>query len=372
MVKDGLPFVLLFAAVLLTGCLQRSPTPAQGMERIAISSDGRGFILMPSGRTFHPWGNNYGHKGMLMEDFWAANWAAIDGDFHEMKRMGANVVRVHLQFGKFMLTAERPNAQSLRRLRRLLKLAEDTGLYLDLTGLACYRPSDVPPWYDKLPEAQRWRAQARFWGAISKTCANSPAVFCYDLVNEPVITTDKQKPGHWYTGELGGLNFLQFIDLDPAGRSFETIAAQWGDEMKAAIRAGDQAHFITVGLLPFSPGPEILKSLDFVCVHIYPEKGKVDEAMRTLKSFDAGKPIVIEETFPLACSKDELRTFLLDSRQYACGWIGHYNGESRAELEGLRRTGKITIQQTLWLAWLELFQELGPVMAGANHGSPPN
>ena len=44
-----------------------------------------------------------------------------------MKDLGANVVRVHLQLGKFMMDADRPNEKSLDRLGRLLTLAERTG-----------------------------------------------------------------------------------------------------------------------------------------------------------------------------------------------------------------------------------------------------
>ena len=81
-------------------------------------------------------------------------------------------------------------------------LADETGLYLDLTGLGCYHKQDLPPWYDALEEAQRWEVQARFWSAIARACRGSPAVFCYDLMNEPVIGGGK--PGEWLTGELGG------------------------------------------------------------------------------------------------------------------------------------------------------------------------
>jgi hypothetical protein len=41
---------------------------------------------------------------------------------------------------------DRPNAQALARLGGLLDLAEKTGLYLDLTGLGCYRKAVVPKW----------------------------------------------------------------------------------------------------------------------------------------------------------------------------------------------------------------------------------
>jgi hypothetical protein len=242
-------------------------------------------------------------------------------------------------------------------------LSEQTGLYLDLTGLACNRLSDVPVRYDKLSELERWRAQARFWEAIAAQCADSPAVFCYDLINEPVIATEQRKPGDWYTGAFGTYSFLQFINLDPAGRALDAIAQAWIDEMTQAIHIHDRQHLITAGLLPFNPGREILGRFDFVSVHIYPETGKIDNAMETLRQFDVGKPIVIEETFPLSCSAADLKKFLLNSRRYACGWIGHYDGESIGQLEALQQSGKITLQQTIWLAWLQLFVEIGASMA---------
>jgi aryl-phospho-beta-D-glucosidase BglC (GH1 family) len=136
-----------------------------------------------------------------------------------MKRLGANVVRVPLQFGKFMTTADRPTERSLERLGKLLDLAERNDLYLDLTGLACYRKADVPGWYDALSEAKRWAAQARFWEAISERCGTSPAVFCYDLMNEPFVAGGPRKAGDWYSGTLlGGYDFVQFIALDTKGR----------------------------------------------------------------------------------------------------------------------------------------------------------
>src|SRR2546423_5739846 len=45
----------------------------------------------------------------------------------KLKALGANVVRVHLQFGKFMQGPSHPNRAALRRFARMLKLAEATG-----------------------------------------------------------------------------------------------------------------------------------------------------------------------------------------------------------------------------------------------------
>jgi hypothetical protein len=364
-------FPLVLCVLLLTGCSQEV-TPAQpSMERIGLSQDGRGFIRMTSKQPFHPWGNNYGNEGRLMEDFWLTDWATFAGDFQEMKRMGANVVRVHLQFGKFMPTPDRLNPEAMRQLARMVQLAEQTGLYLDLTGLACYRQADIPAWYDALSDSQRWDVQARFWEGIAAQCAGSPAIFCYDLINEPTVTGGKRKAGDWYFGALGGYNFCQFINLDQADRPRDQVARQWIEVMTRAIHKRDRSHLITVGLLPTAKDGGCLSGfeirtvapvLDFVSVHIYPEKGKVGDATAILGQFAVGKPVVIEETFPLTCSESELREFLLESRQYACGWIGHYNGESVSKLETLRQSGKITAGQSLWLEWLRIFQETKPAM----------
>jgi len=351
-------FVVLILAA-LASCGEQEPADATTMERIAVAPDERGFVCVPSGHPFHPWGNNYGNKGRLIEDYWGSDWPTVERDFREMKRMGANTVRVHLQFGKFMVDPNKLNADSLARLGRLLKLAEETGLYLDLTGLGCYRASDVPVWYDRLSEAERWRAQARFWAGVAAQCADSPAVFCYDLINEPVIATEKRKAGDWYSGAFGDYSFIQFINLDPAGRTGEEIAVPWISKMTEGIHKHDRKHLITAGLLPFDPGRKILGQFDFVSVHIYPKTGKTDQALETLRKFAVGKPVVIEETFPLSCSAADLKAFLLKSRDSACGWIGHYNGETLGELEALQASKKITLQQTIWLAWLELFREMG-------------
>ena len=342
------------------------------MDRISIARDGRGFILTPSGKPFVPWGLNYGNRGRLIEDYWDSEWQTVVEDFRKMKAVGANVVRVHLQFGKFMKTPDETDESALRRLCSLIKLAEQTGLYLDLTGLGCYRTADVPAWYDALSERERWAAQARFWEAVSAQCSHSPAIFCYDLMNEPLAPAGKRKPREWYSGTLfGGYDFLQWIALEQGNRARDEIACRWIDMLTKSIRRHDLQHLITVGLLPSTPQlghfsgflPEkVAPRLDFISVHIYPEKGKVEQALKTLREFSEGKPVVIEETFPLSCGSDELEVFLRTSRGIACGWMGHYDGQSPEELEQLKQQNKLTIPQAIYLDWLQLFQKLKPEM----------
>jgi hypothetical protein len=110
------------------------------------------------------------------------------------------------------------------------------------------------------------------------------------------------------------------------------------------------------------PLKAIAPDLDFIAVHIYPSSGKVPAAIANLKIFDVGKPLVVEETFPLACGVDDEEKFLLESRGIACGWIGQYPDQTPAELRSLRASGKISPVQKQFLDWIDLFKKLGPVM----------
>jgi hypothetical protein len=350
------------------------------MSWIRLSDDGQGFSLETSGDRFVPWGFNYDHEddGKLLEDYWHDDWPVVESAFREMKQLGANVVRVHLQFGRFMESPNQPRQDALDQLSRLLRLAQATGLYLDVTGLGCYHKPDVPAWYDKLDERERWEAQANFWEAVAKVCAESPAVFCFDLMNEPVVPGGDQPREDWLGPGFAGKFFVQFITLDRAGRERSEIARQWIDKLVSAIRKHDRRHLVTVGLVPWSldrPGltsgfvPEaIADRLDFLAVHLYPESGKVDEAIETLQGFAAaGKPVIIEETFPLKCGANDLEDFLLRSRQHATGWIGFYWGKTPSQLRPAE-----TIGAALTLSWLELFQSLKPKMVHPGDANEPD
>jgi hypothetical protein len=240
-------------------------------------------------------------------------------------------------------------------------LAERLQLYLDVTGLACYHKSDVPLWYDQLSEQARWEVQARFWEAVAGRGAKSPAIFCYDLMNEPILPGEKQET-EWLTGELGGKYFVQRISLDLAGRTQQQVAKAWVDRLVAAIRKQDSRHMTTVGVIPWAlvfPGAkplfyskEVGQDLDFASVHFYPERGKVDQALTALAVYEVGKPLVVEEMFPLKCSAEELGTFIDRSRGIADGWIGFYWGKTLDEYRGSKE-----LSDAFTAAWLELFKK---------------
>jgi hypothetical protein len=65
----------------------------------------------------------------------------------------------------------------------------------------------------------------------------------------------------------------------------------------------------------------------------------------------------------LSCSAAELESFLRASRPYACGWLGHYDGQSLAELDALQKAGKLSLPQSVSQAWFQLFTRLKPEFA---------
>jgi Zn-dependent protease with chaperone function len=366
--------VLIARASLATGAgdgavLARS----QPLGWIRTSADKTHFVGDGTNQRFVPWGFNYDHDdaGRFLEDYWAGDWAKVTNDFRVMKSLGANVVRVSPQLCCLMKSPEQPDETNLARLGRLVRLAEENKLYLDVTGLGYYHKDEIPA-YDAMDESARWKVQARCWRAVAEVCKDSPAVFCYDLMNEPVPSGDRQ--GDWLPGQpMGGSYFVQRLTTDMHGRTEQEVAKEWIAAMSAAIRAVDKRHMITVGLAcweePFGPGarsafcdPKVSATLDFLSVHYYPRQGKLADDLAILKHYDIGKPLVIEEIFPLSADVETTAEFIRRSRMDANGWISFYWGKTSEEYD--QEPG---IKAALTGGWLRQFCALGGEMPGSTH-----
>jgi hypothetical protein len=366
-----IPALIILAA--LSGsrsAIAQAADRPQKLDRIRPSADKTHFVLEGSNERVVMWGVNYDHDdaGRLLEDYWADEWATVAADFREIKDLGANVVRVHLQVARFMEDAERPNKANLERLGKLVRLAEELGIYLDVTGLGCYHKQDVPKWYDSLEESARWDAQARFWKAVAGVCKGSPAIFCYDLMNEPILGGGSNKKD-WLPGPpLGGKYFVQRLTTDTRGRSDKEIARAWVEQLTKAIRAVDDRTMITVGVIPWAQvfkgakplfySPEVGGPLDFVSVHFYPKKGKLEDDLAALKVYEIGKPLVIEEIFPLGAGYDETAAFIDRSRPFVDGWISFYWGKT---IDEYKKKGDLS--SALVGEWLRRFRKLSPYAA---------
>jgi predicted acyl esterase len=386
--------IVLALASILANTSGALADDSPGMPRVRVSDDGKRFVLADSGQSFTPWGFNYlGEFGHLIEESWDKDWPRLERDFREMRKLGANVVRIHLQFGTYMKGPNEFDRVQFDRLRKLLDLARNVGVYVDVTGLCCYRLKQIPDWYDKLDEQERWHIQARWWKEIAKTCANHSAVFCYDLMNEPVIGGPaKEGEPRWVGGELGGFYFVQRISDDAKGRTNTEIAAAWSEKLTTAIREEDPETLITVGVIPWAQiwptakpvfySPEAAKHFDFVSPHIYPGKDELGKAFHALTVYDIGKPIVVEEIFPLACSLEELNRFVDGSRDRADGWISHYFGHTieehrkGAEPKGTAPDAPFHVAVADFLTWWshkgkEIAGRVAPEAEDNNQGAAP-
>jgi hypothetical protein len=331
---------------------------APALPRVGI--DGSRFTL--DNQPWTPWGFNYDHDSdsRLMEEYWDKDWDRLAEDFREMKALGATVVRVHLQLSRYLKSPGEVDVDTLGRFSRLLRLAEDVGLRLDLTGACSYRKSATPAWYAEAPEAARWAMQARFWEAVASRAARSPAVFCYTLMNEPVSPAQPDK--ELWAGELGGFRFVENLTLDPGARDRHQVTREWMSRLIPGIRAQDPKALITCGSFFFfdSPtgytlGPDVKEAtgpLDFVSVHLYPKEGKVEASIAQLQAAAAtGKPVVIQEMFPMHCGLPEFGRFLDASRAHAAGWISFYWGKT---IDELKASGEM--KDAMLAAWLEFLR----------------
>ncbi len=78
-------------------------------------------------------------------------------------------------------------------------------------------------------------------------------------------------------------------------------------------------------------------------------------ALDSLRRYRVGKPVVIEETFPMNCSPAEYSDFIQASRGIAGGWLAHYWGLTPEDLKGTT-----DIVNGLLLDSLNVFQRLNP------------
>jgi len=309
---------------------------------------------------FFPWGFNYTNAENvgLIEDNWydESVWQTIQEDFIEMKFLGANVVRIHLQYNKFMDDANTPNNSALTRLRELVDIAETNNLYLDITGLGAYRKSDQPDFYQNLSDIDRWNTQALFWENIAEEIANHPSVFAFNLMNEPVVSVgcDTLEDCDWLPGDgFGGFHFVQNITRN-SDREFEATIKEWISKMSTAIRSQDNQTPITVGFLNIGNYNRFASDLDYLSPHIYPRSGEISKSIDYIIANHVDVPVVIEETSNLNCNIDELQEFLEGIDGQYDGLMGHYHGKPLAELDNS------TIQNALRKNFYQFFIDNNP------------
>jgi hypothetical protein len=141
------------------------------------------------------------------------------------------------------------------------------------------------------------------------------------------------------------------------------VARVWVEKLAAAIHAEDRNHMITVGAIPWAMvwpnarpiiyAPEVSGPLDFVSIHVYPKTGEVDRALTALGTYEIGKPLLIEETFPLNCTIVEMDGFLRRSKARTAGYVSFYWGRT---IDEYKAATKKKAEAALISEWLGYFQ----------------
>jgi hypothetical protein len=358
--------LILFAVLVLLmfSCrkaVKVSPAPAPAKQSMpAMTIRGKEFYDT-NGKRFIPWGLQYTNtaKIPLLEDNWFADttWAVILQDFQNMKALGANIIRIHLEYNKFMLSSTLPNQEELNRLKQLVDYAEQIGEYLDVTGLACYRASDTPAWYNAMNEQQRWATQCVFWEAIAKTIGGNNNVMDYDLMNEPVAPASVTNT--WLPGApFGGYNFVQNITENPAGRSTDSIFKAWTAQLSAAIRKYDKKTLITVGFLPLGNIADCGTNLNYISTHVYPTTGQIPQEVSFVNTNNqqTAEPLVIEEFYDLYADHADMVSFMEQTRDNVSGYLSYYDGNGPQELLECHTT---TIGCAIQYDWMQFYFSVG-------------
>lgn len=313
-----------------------------------------------NGDLFFPWGLNYTNPDAvgLIEDDWfnSAVWKIIKADFIEMKALGANVIRIHLQYHQFMTDAETPDAMALNRLLELVEFAESQELYLDVTGLAAYRIEDQPEFYTVMTDQERRNTQKIFWRNVVEKIGDNPAVFAFNLMNEPVIsvgctvgTNCEWTPGDGFEGFYYVQNITRTPDLD-----YASTTQGWLSEMTQIIRSQDKETTITFGSLALGQYSLFAPDLDYLSPHIYPLSGEIQKAIDQVIANESSIPQVIEETYNLRCTTVELEAFIAGIDGHYDGLMGHYFGTPIADLDPTNLT------QAIQMNFLKFFVSNNP------------
>jgi hypothetical protein len=305
------------------GAPANRPAP---MSRINV----RGDRLYAGDDAWRAWGMNWGlgdHSPVLayLDMPTPAGLALLAAELQIARRLGANSMRIPVELGEVMRTPTSARQGALVALQRLLAVAERNRVYLDIAGNLVWRPDLAPPWYERLSETSRWRVQANFWSAVAHALAGSPAVLCYELTSEPVISA---LPDH-YAGYIGDWSFVQ--NIATTGEQDAGAAARaWTQRLAAAVRSHDDRP-VTIGLLPsmhdgFAPA-NVADLLDMLTLHEYPLTGKAAASVAVVRNFAAfEKPVLLGETFPLRADLATERAFLLGARPYLVGAFEFFNG----------------------------------------------
>ncbi|MEN6334987.1 MAG: beta-galactosidase [Phycisphaerales bacterium] len=323
------------------------------MNLIAVGPDGRGFVEQASGTPYVPFGANYydPHTGWAPKIWRQFDPNAVTRHFQIMSGLGVNCARIFLTAATFQPDVNTVDEAALKKLDAMIAIARRSGVRLILTGPDHWE--GVPAYWkpDRFAGEQALRALEIFWRTLGRRYRGEPAIFAWDLLNEPHLPwfVEDWRPawGQWLQAKYDSREALKTAWSDNLGEQEdwasiavpedkaeqgsprlrdwqlfrEHLADQWTRRQAEALRKADPTHLITVGYIQWSyplvrtGNPSLYAAfnprrqaqwLDFVCMHFYPILGGPFESQEmwdknlaylqtALAYCHVGKPVVLEE-----------------------------------------------------------------------------
>ena len=325
------------------------------MDFITVNNSLQRFCYKQTGKIFTPIGVNYFPKGTgWAPKIWDRSFLEeYERDFPRIKALGMNTIRVFLSLNTLMPENENSVSETvLGYIKNLLDCAEKNGLRVIFSGPSAW--DGVPDWSKALKQSwQLYFTDEEFlksleflWKKIANVCKDHPALFSYDLYNEPSVPWNA--PGYdklWAqyvenilltetdTEKINALkNAKNTVPEDSFGvnkfvlyeyQMFRNkISYDFCKKCTDAIRSVDVNHMISIGThqstVPFdgrAPSRfcgfdphEIGELLDYISLHFYPYEETIDvcESAENVSKWknlmhshinymDVGKPIMLEE-----------------------------------------------------------------------------
>lgn len=227
---------------------------------------------------------------------------------------GFNTIRVFITLTSFETEQGKVSGDGPAKFRKLLDLCRTRGIYVIPTGPELWE--GAPAWYkgDRFADEMLLTAEESWWRRFAAEFANDPAIFAWDLANEPAVAWKgpamqarwnewlktrygtREKMADAWKMPLDKVEEPGAVSIPPDQpargdrklldyqRFREHVGGEWVRRMTTAIRAGDRNHMVTVGHIQWA-SPVLLPSVwhyagfdlkaetklvDFTTVHFYP------------------------------------------------------------------------------------------------------
>jgi hypothetical protein len=252
----------------------------------------------------------------------------VEQQLVNMASRNATLWRIFPQFQDVLAGPATVNTSGIAVLTQALDMAHKHGIQVTVTGLSDFVPARNPAWLNRLGEAEDSEslitaASAVWWGALATAWKGHPAVFSFDLMNEPVWEGGPKpgppKPGAnpWAAGCMGAVNDSKCFDFQH-NRHWQHTWTTWvhanftgGDD--AALRAAwpdfplsaqdTWQHPQVPKPVGFAkPAPAAAPRVANYRAHLFAmQRSWADSLVKSIKAVDGSRLVSVGELFPAGC-----------------------------------------------------------------------